>query len=317
MATIQLASDNFNRADQNPLGAPGWTAMANDPDNDWIPNQIISNQVFPTDVDLDALSFYDAIMWPNDQWGAVTCGSTFTAGNSAEVGVELRAQGINSEEDYEVTIYNQASPSVPAVWNIFVTTGGSNFIELASGLVLTGDNLIPGSVVYGQIVGDVISVYLNGQLQGSATDDTYSGGSVGLLQTAVDATGIMGSSISLWQGGGFSTSTPATPYAMLDRVEGRGVSAPVILTSAFYNPFKQDILQVAQPGGRVVWNLNSSGVATTNPSSPTKGTMLGPYYGSTFADAWTNKNNLDIFQVVNAGGKVIFHVNSLGIASTP
>lgn len=97
-------------------------------------------------------------------------------------------------------------------------------------------------------------------------------------------------------------------------------SINAVLKSHF-NSDGLDLIQVVNEGGKVIWNLSATGVATFNPANPSKKfgipqASLHQYFGNTFAQAFTNSSNLDIFQVHN-GSKVMFHVDYQGNAFTP
>jgi hypothetical protein len=90
------------------------------------------------------------------------------------------------------------------------------------------------------------------------------------------------------------------------------------LAAAFTNPGALDIFQVINASGTIVWTVSSTGVVTTNPSTPTTYSLLAPNYGSSFTNAvGFNPGNLDVLQVINEGGSVVFHIDSLGTAYTP
>lgn len=90
------------------------------------------------------------------------------------------------------------------------------------------------------------------------------------------------------------------------------------LAACFTNPGALDLFQVINSSGKVVWTISSTGVVTTNPSTPTTYSLLAPNYGSSFSNAvGLNPGNLDVLQVVNEGGAVVFHVDSLGNSYTP
>ena len=48
----------------------------------------------------------------------------------------------------------------------------------------------------------------------------------------------------------------------------------------------------------------------------TNGTLLGVFSGATFAAAFTNPASLDVLQVVNEGGSVVYSIDSAGTAHT-
>ncbi len=95
-----------------------------------------------------------------------------------------------------------------------------------------------------------------------------------------------------------------------------GVFQGAGFSTAFTNPSSQDILQVVNEGGSVVWNLTSAGVSNTNPASPTA-KALWTYFGSSLATAFTNPSNLDILQIYSGTGETLEQrVSSTGVVST-
>lgn len=102
-----------------------------------------------------------------------------------------------------------------------------------------------------------------------------------------------------------------------------GVFSGMSLATAFVNPQGLDILQVINEGGTVVYHLDKNGVNRTNPASPSKvgGIPMAMYQqngASSLAVAFFNPGNLDLLQVISPTGQaVVFHVNYLGVASTP
>jgi len=89
------------------------------------------------------------------------------------------------------------------------------------------------------------------------------------------------------------------------------------LAAAFPNTQGLDFFQVIDEGGNIVWNLNAVGTATVNPSSWTNGTLLGVFEGANFAQAFPNPQQLNVFQIVDQGGFVVFYVDYQGLAKDP
>jgi len=95
-----------------------------------------------------------------------------------------------------------------------------------------------------------------------------------------------------------------------------GIYFGSMLTVAFANPSGYDLMQVVNEGNQVVWNLTASGVATTNPTNPTSNAILGKFSGSNFSVAFPNPYRLDVLQVIDGGGHVVFGVTYQGSAYT-
>jgi len=73
-AAQQLASDNFNRANENPI-AGNWTSGT----STFTDLQIVSNAVRGVTASGDGSAFYNAITWPNDQYSEVKIASLAAA----------------------------------------------------------------------------------------------------------------------------------------------------------------------------------------------------------------------------------------------
>lgn len=61
--------------------------------------------------------------------------------------------------------------------------------------------------------------------------------------------------------------------------------------------------------------ISSWAAGLASNSSPTSGTILGSFNGANLAQAFTNPNSLDLIQVVNEGGTVVWSLSATGIAS--
>ena len=48
----------------------------------------------------------------------------------------------------------------------------------------------------------------------------------------------------------------------------------------------------------------------------TNGTVVGVFHGGSIALAFTNPSQLDLIQIINQGGKVVWNLNYLGVAAT-
>jgi hypothetical protein len=87
------------------------------------------------------------------------------------------------------------------------------------------------------------------------------------------------------------------------------------LQEAFSNRSGEDILQIVNQGGSVIWNLDADGVATDNPNDATPYAVLARFQGETFAEVFENPYSKNILQVFNRGGDIIFYVDFEGRAS--
>lgn len=99
------------------------------------------------------------------------------------------------------------------------------------------------------------------------------------------------------------------------------MTAAQIIAATHSNPENLDLFQVINEGGKVVWNLNYAGVASTNPSSPTMKAgkpvaLLAQWFGTSLAAAHANLTNSDLYQV-NNGSAVVLHVDYTGTVYVP
>jgi hypothetical protein len=179
-----LASDNFNRADGG-LGS-NWTKLN---DGTFVTAQIISNQVTSSVAGSSCDSFYNAIVWPNDQWAQVTITTSLAV---SFVGVCLRVTaGGNAYRCY---------------WNGTAGSSGSWFIQKKIATVFTTvatgtATFNVGDTLLGAVSGPTLTIYKNGVLLGTGTDAIITSGSPGILVVPITAT--TNAFIDDWSGGAF------------------------------------------------------------------------------------------------------------------
>lgn len=102
---------------------------------------------------------------------------------------------------------------------------------------------------------------------------------------------------------------PATSQALIKRYLGDS------LQSTFFNPSQSDLLQIIHPdSGQVIWKLDFEENVVNNPASWTKGAIIGQFLGQNFQTAFSNSENLDIIQIVNVGGNIIWYLTYDGVA---
>jgi hypothetical protein len=202
----QLASDTFQRANENPLSGGGvWTS----PIHSEHALQIVSNLCEGSVASVLSSAFYSGVVWPNDQYSEVTIAATR---NTVLVGSAVRCSA--STETYYV------GWSGGAALFLYVENAGV-LTALSSNSTNTGI----GGVVKTQALGSTISVFYNGISQLSVTDSTIVSGSAG-ISVQPDLT-IAHAQISTWDGGNFSGTA-----AISGNVGGTaGSGALVLLTS--------------------------------------------------------------------------------------
>lgn len=95
-------------------------------------------------------------------------------------------------------------------------------------------------------------------------------------------------------------------------------TAASAISAAHTNSSSQDLYQVVNVGGKIIWSLSSNGVVTLNPVNPSATALLGRHQGTSFANAFPDPTGQkqDIYQI-HDGSKVVYHVDYLGNAFTP
>ena len=159
-----LATDTFNRANENPLSDGGnWTTPVGEFFSGATqPLQVVSDQCEATHSIVNA-ALYSGISWPNDQWAQFKL-----SGGSAEAAIILRAVDNGTSVTYIIAV----TPAAPAI-NIAETgtpAGGSVSTPLGS-----------GSVIRLAVLGSTAFIYVNGVLLGASTGFTLASGSAGIL----------------------------------------------------------------------------------------------------------------------------------------
>lgn len=185
-----LGSDNFTRADSNPIDG-SWESFTS-----WYtftqPLQIISNLALLSAVG-STNSMFNGFVWPTNQWAAVTVASMQTGVASPGVGVWLRAtDGVGGY----IALFSEA----PNLFSIYSFVPPNTFTALAS---VAGPSVMnPGDVVMGQVQGQRVSLLYNGAEQVSVDDPTFAGGMGGAYLGATN--NVDNVEISLFQGGSFT-----------------------------------------------------------------------------------------------------------------
>ena len=170
MATV---SDNFDRTDENPLGAP-WVSPNSQP------CQIVSNKARGTGAGISNVAEYDASGLGNDQWAQ----GTVTISNSGIVWVMVRRSGTG--------------------WTGYTFRGNTTVSRLhyyadSAGTVLAdnGPGLVTGDVIYVEAVGTAITGKINGAVAlGPVTHATLTGGDPGFV--CFGSPGVVDAQIDDW-----------------------------------------------------------------------------------------------------------------------
>jgi hypothetical protein len=122
-----------------------------------------------------------------------------------------------------------------------------------------------------------------------------------------------------------STPTATAMYSQNSSQSGTTVAGawPQVSPNGIANQ-NLDLLQIVDLGGLCVLNVDYQGTVHNPAVSATNGTRVGVFQtrlasgqstASYFADAFTNPSQLDILQVINAGGNIHYNLNYLGVAA--
>jgi hypothetical protein len=192
-----LASDNFNRADEDPLSGGGNWSVANSE----LKFKLISNAVVPAGPASDSGEYYSGVAWPNDQYSKAKLSCVGSGGGGAGVGLKVRqASGANTQ--YRVVVDHAAANNV----DLQKVVAGS--YSSVAGYPRT-QAWADGDTWELRAQGTTLSVWLNGvQVGADATDNGIASGSAGIAFSSTETS----ASIEDWEGGDFSgaTLTPQT-----------------------------------------------------------------------------------------------------------
>lgn len=199
---VQLASDDFNRANEVPL-AGNWTPFSGAP-------ILSSNHIEDANPGdgIDASAYYNAVVWPADQWSQITALSlgNNSVGPQARVNVPLAPT--------TGSLYFMYGNGATLILAKFVN-GTNNYTEINT----TTYTLTAGDVMLIYAIGTSIQGFINGTLKVQATDASIASGFAGI--SCLDLGGGTSGQIDNWSGGTF-TSTPVTRSTASDRQPATG-----------------------------------------------------------------------------------------------
>lgn len=193
----QLATDAFQRADENPLSGGGNWIM---PSSNAIAIKLSSNQVTSTGaISNYCLSYYQNVAWPNNQYSEITVGgqtSTTNIFNYQWPGVRMSSGG----SGYFGLVESTSSGSTHLYIQKRALSAAFNLVGPFSYPVATGD------VVRIEVINTIITLKVRGVPVLSVTDSTLVGGFAGIGFFISNLT--FGESIFNWSGGDFLTPSP-------------------------------------------------------------------------------------------------------------
>lgn len=171
---MAYVSDNFNRANENPLASP-WSDFGASA----VDFKLVSNSVTPTSlISDDAQMSLTSITWPNDQYCQVKVTVT---GTSAGAGGGLAVRcAAGAKTFYRVVVNKAASANVEV----------AKFVAGAfTSLGTRTTTWVDGDTLQMRIVGTSIYVYQNGiQLGALITDSALTSGNAGISYSSTVTT---------------------------------------------------------------------------------------------------------------------------------
>ncbi len=190
-----LATDNFNRANADPIGNP-WTSAG-----DGGQFKIVSNAATPNALGSDCSAFENTVTWPNDQYSQAKVTVTGTDGGGRGIGVGVRMA--TNRNYYRLAIDHASSNNVRLNKKV---NGTSTQIWLRTVTLVDGDTL------YLEVQGTTLIAKLNGvEIGASATDSSLSSGAAGICYSSTATS----ASEDDWEGGDFSSADTLFAQAAL------------------------------------------------------------------------------------------------------
>ena len=185
-----LASDNFQRANENPLSYGGrWAA--------YLPGtfgnlEVASDVCQPSALSLDCSAYWAETTFPADQWASITLGALIT--NTTHI-IFLRASAA-TETFYEGFVENGSG------YQIRKFVAGTSTTLATAGVAPNS-----GDVVLFEAQGTNLTLSVNGITVATATDSSIASGLVAIDLYASSSTALSDSTITLFQAGNFLTPT--------------------------------------------------------------------------------------------------------------
>lgn len=182
-------SDDFNRADENPI-VGNWTLSIGSNHN----FQLISNELGGVGTAGDAYLFWAADAPPNDQWSEIRAGTAL--GTGSDWGPACRV-ATDDKEGYFASCFATGEELAKHV--------AASYSSIA---VVTTSNIVAGDVVRVEAEGSTIRFKVNGvEVTGSpGTDTSLSSGRWGVFMFAVDPR------LDDWRGGDFAAEPAYQVY---------------------------------------------------------------------------------------------------------
>jgi len=196
-----LATDNFNRANANPIDG-AWATITSEQ-----PICISSNVARETSLGADCASRNTGATYPNDQYAQAKC----SGGNnsSADEGVGMLVRGASAARTYYRLIMSQGST------NAYLSKKVSGTYTNIWGRVKAWAD---GNTIRLEAQGTTLRGFVNGsQIGADQTDSAIASGNPGLA-TSSSLSGATGATWDDFEGGDFGTGVPALTMTLAEPV---------------------------------------------------------------------------------------------------
>lgn len=194
---LSLASDNFTRANANPIGG-NWSPLVAGSTA-----QLLSNAVTSHTAGTPGDSFWNALTWPADQWSTITLG-TIVNGSFAGAYVRMSTGGVQT--GYRLVLSGGTGSASSTLTLQKVVAGAFTQLGIVTQEVNVGDTLTVC------VIGTEVSAYWNQVLLFVAVDAVIATGASGFEVDAV--TSVNNVKITGWSGGTFQAAPPIPPISL-------------------------------------------------------------------------------------------------------
>lgn len=188
------ATDNFNRADQNPI-AGNWTQVSSL--SGFGQAQLSGNQVIANVAGTRASYWWNAQSWNADQWASIKVTTCLANSN---LGVSLRNSTSGAATCYMCLFLGTAGSAGTIRIQKFVTGTFTSLFSATNFTVNLGD------IITGSVIGTQLSMYVNGNLWLTGTDGSIASGAAGWVVNGTTLN--TNAAIDDWVGGNISTPNP-------------------------------------------------------------------------------------------------------------
>lgn len=209
----QFASDNFTRADENPLNPANWQSASFGGNL-----QVVNNKCEGTSTDTNNSEIYENSLSPNDQYVEVTVPASGT--NNSILAVLSRWSPIGPNGYYyKVTFNGSALPQSLPVQPVINSNGSQSNLGSLFNLTISA-----GDILRLIAFGNTLYFYQNGVQVDVRTDSTFYSGRAGLYIDPKSA--LTDLQVTLWAAGGVTLAPTTSTTGILRSGHGSRLIPP-------------------------------------------------------------------------------------------